>query len=180
VENRDEEETGGIAAGKPHPELFLEYPRGLGMDVRRFEHVALLPAARAFRAVLDSATGERGWAVAAAVATLFLEGTPYERGELEESAPKRPQAPLEDHPLVKHYGLPLERLALTKAHRAVEGDHRKAAWHVLLSHVPSADYARVLSTMEECLRGWQAYRDAVAHACGLERDSGGAARLRAA
>ncbi|MFT3928300.1 MAG: iron-containing redox enzyme family protein [Myxococcales bacterium] len=180
VENIYEEETGGIAAGRPHPELFLEYPRGLGMDVSRFERVQLLPGARRFREILDQATMQRGWAVAAAASTLFLEGTPYERGELEENAPKRPQAPLEEHPLVKHYGLPLERLALTKAHRAVEGDHRKAAWHVLLSHVERADYAPVISAMDECLSGWLDYRDDVAHACGLERDQAGSARLRAA
>jgi pyrroloquinoline quinone (PQQ) biosynthesis protein C len=180
VENMYEEETGGIAAGRPHPELFLEYPRGLGMDVSRFERIELLAGAKLYRRILDQATMQRGWAVAAAASTLFLEGTPYERGELEESAPKRPQAPLEEHPLVKHYGLPLERLALTKAHRAVEGDHRKAAWHVLLSHVPREDYTTVISAMEECLTGWLSYRDDVAHACGLEKDQAGEARLRAA
>ena len=37
AENLYEEETGGLVAGSPHPELFLEYPRGLGMDLRRFE-----------------------------------------------------------------------------------------------------------------------------------------------
>ena len=35
AENLYEEETGGVIAGRPHPELFLEYPRGLGMDLRR-------------------------------------------------------------------------------------------------------------------------------------------------
>ena len=38
AENLYEEETGGMIAGKPHPELFLEYPRGLGMDLARFAH----------------------------------------------------------------------------------------------------------------------------------------------
>ena len=36
AENLYEEETGGLSAGRPHPELFLEYPRGLGMDLARF------------------------------------------------------------------------------------------------------------------------------------------------
>jgi len=180
IANVYEEETGGLFAGRPHPELFLEYPRGLGMDLSRFEHVELLPGAKAYRETLDHVTMHRGWAAAAAASTLFLEGTPYERGELDERAPKRPVAPLEEHPLVKHYGLPLEHLALTKAHRAVEGDHRKAAWHVLLSRVEREDYARVISAMEECLAGWLAFRDDVAHACGLERNDAGEARLRAA
>ncbi|HVZ31032.1 MAG TPA: iron-containing redox enzyme family protein, partial [Polyangiaceae bacterium] len=100
AENLFEEETGGLIAGRPHPELFLEYPRGLGMDLRRFEKIELLPAARQYRSVLDQSTQSCGWEVAAAVATLFIEGTQYERGEVIEGAPRRPAPPLEKHPLV--------------------------------------------------------------------------------
>jgi glycerol kinase len=53
AENLYEEETGGMIAGRPHPELFLEYPRGLGMDLARFDDVELLPAAAAYRAALE-------------------------------------------------------------------------------------------------------------------------------
>jgi pyrroloquinoline quinone (PQQ) biosynthesis protein C len=173
IENVYEEETGGLAAGKPHPELFLEYPRGLGMDMARFENITLLPAAARYRAFLDGATLRQGWAVAAAVSTLFLEGTPYERGELDESAPRRPQPPLEEHPLVKHYGLPLEHLALTKAHRSVEGDHRKAAWKVLLEHAPDCEREAIVRVMGEVVEHWQRYRDEVAAACGIRRDARG-------
>src|SRR3954463_9603257 len=147
AENLYEEETGGVVAGRPHPELFLEYPRGLGMDLSRFEEVELLPAARAFRAAIDDHTQRRGWSQACAVTTIFIEGTDHERGELDPSAPKRPAPPLEDHPLVKHYGLPLDALALTKAHRKVEGSHRAAAWRILLDHVPAAEHASVLDVM---------------------------------
>src|SRR5918996_1808686 len=72
AENLYEEETGGLVAGSPHPDLFLEYPRGLGMELSRFARVELLPAARRFRAVLDEHTRRRGWAQAAAVTTIFL------------------------------------------------------------------------------------------------------------
>jgi pyrroloquinoline-quinone synthase len=167
AENLYEEETGGVIAGRPHPELFLEYPRGLGMDLARFERVELLPAARTFRDVLDDRTQRRGWAQACAVATLFLEGTDHERGELDENAPKRPAPPLEQHPLVVHYGLPIDALALTKAHRHVEGSHRAAAWRIVLDHVAADDRAGVLDAMEATLAAWLAYRDAVAAACGL-------------
>lgn len=169
AENLYEEETGGLSGGKPHPELFLEYPRGLGMDLARFEHVALLPAAAAYRAVIDDATLGRGWEVATAVTTLFIEGTRYERGELDANAPRRPQARLSQHPLVKHYGLPVEHLALTKAHRRVEGDHRQAAWRIVLDHVGEPARSRVIAWMQDVLAGWQLYRDAVASACGIER-----------
>src|SRR5262245_43689193 len=148
AENLYEEETGGIIAGRPHPELFLEYPKGLGMDLARFDRVHLLPNAAAFRALLDDATHERGWEIAAAVTTIFLEGTSHERGEIDPNAPKRPVARLSEHPLVKHYGLPLEHLALTKAHRQVEGDHRAAAWRVMLQFVPETARARVVEWME--------------------------------
>lgn len=179
IENVYEEETGGILAGRPHPELFLDYPRGLGMDVARFADVSLLPAAQRYRDFLDQATTERGWSVAAAVTTLFLEGTAYERGELDDTVAKRPAPPLEEHPLVKHYGLPLDKLALTKAHRSVEGEHRKAAWRVLLDCVPNSERGAVVDAVERCLSLWLLYRDDVAHACGLERGDDGRPRLRA-
>jgi len=169
AENLYEEETGGIIAGRPHPELFLEYPRGLGFDLGRFDTIQLAPAAREFRRVLDERTQKRGWAQACAVTTIFLEGTDHERGELDPDAPKRPAPPLEQHPLVVHYGLPIEALALTKAHRKVEGSHRTAAWRILLDHVPAAEYAGVIAAMEATLNAWLAYRDEVATTCGLQR-----------
>ena len=169
AENLYEEETGGVIAGRPHPELFLEYPRGLGMDLARFDRIELAPAAREFRHVLDERTQHRGWAQACGVVTIFLEGTDHERGELDPDAPKRPAPPLEQHPLVVHYGLPLEALALTKAHRTVEGSHRAAAWRMILDHVPAAEYAGVIAAVEATLTAWLAYRDEVALMCGLQR-----------
>lgn len=170
AENIYEEETGGLVAGRPHPELFLEYPKGLGFDLSRFEDVELLEGAAAYRDLLDDATQNRGWAVAAAVTTLFLEGTPYDRSVLDPDAPPRPEPPLSEHPLVKHYGLAVEHLALTKAHRDVEGEHRRAAWKVMLDHVPRAEHLAVVATMEEALACWLDYRDDVAEAVGLRPD----------
>src|SRR5688572_573314 len=169
VENVYEEETGGLIAGKPHPDLFLEYPRGLGFDLARFENVELLPAAKRFRGVLDECTQRRGWAQACAVTTICLEGTDHERGEIDPKAAKRPAPPLEDHPLVKHYGLPLDALALTKAHRKVEGSHRAAAWRIVLDFIPSSERQPVIGAMGATLSAWLAYRDEVAAACGLAR-----------
>lgn len=168
AENLYEEETGGLVAGKPHPELFLEYPRGLGMDLERFERIELLPGAVAYRALIDHYTQDCGWEVAAAVTTLFIEGTPHERGEIDPSAPKRPTPPLSEHPLVKHYSLPLEALALTKAHRQVEGDHRQSAWAIITEHVGDDARPAVVDAMAATLAAWKAYRDDVADEVGLE------------
>jgi pyrroloquinoline-quinone synthase len=172
IANVYEEETGGLVAGRPHPELFLEYPRGLGMDLTRFEHVELLPAARRYRDFLDDATTARGWSVAAAVTTVFLEGTAHERRDLDPAGAP-PPPPLAEHPLVRHYGLPLPHLALTKAHRAVEGDHRRAAWRVILTHVPPSEHGAVVGALEQALEQWLVYRDEVAAACGLVRGPDG-------
>ncbi len=167
AENLYEEETGGLSRGRPHAELFLEYPRGLGMDLSRFENPTLLPAAADYRRALDLATEGAGWDVAAAVTTLFLEGTAHERGELDPDAPRRPAPPLSDHPLVVHYGLPLEALTLTKVHREVEGGHRQSAWRIVLDHVEPARRPVVVAAMENVQAAWSEYRDAVAHACGV-------------
>lgn len=174
AENLYEEETGGLVAGRPHPELFLEYPRGLGMDLSRFDRVELLPGARRYRGFLDDATERRGWEIGAAVSTIFVEGTPYERGEIDPAAEKRPTPPLDQHPLVVHYGLSVEHLALTRAHRKVEGSHRASAWRILLDHVGAPARAGVVSAMQEALDRWQEYRDDVAAACGVKRGPGGA------
>jgi len=169
AENLYEEETGGLSGGHPHPELFLRYPRGLGMDLSRFESVDLLPGADSYRRFLDDTTQHRGWEVACAITTLWIEGNRFERSALDPDAPERPEPPLEEHPLVKHYGLPLEELALTKVHREVEGDHREAAWRCVLDHVELNNREPVVQAMVEARERWQVYRDDVAAACGLTK-----------
>jgi pyrroloquinoline quinone (PQQ) biosynthesis protein C len=167
AENLYEEETGGLVAGSPHPELFLEYARGLGMDLSRFANVSLLPAAKSYRKYLDDATQRYGWEIAAAVVTIFVEGSKDERRAIESTSAAEP-SPLEEHPLVKHYGMPIKYLALTKAHRKVEGNHRAAAWAAILDHVTPTRRGTVVRAMKEALRSWLAYRDAVAEICGVE------------
>ena len=167
--NLYEEETGGLVAGKPHPELFLEYPRGLGMDLSRFEHIQLLPAAQRYRNFLDDALRRFGWDISAAIATIFIEGTSDERAALVPFDSVAPPA-LEEHPLVKFYGLKVEHLALTKAHRQVEGDHRMAAWKAILENVVPMRRGTVVRAMEEAVRHWSLYRDEVAALCGVRVD----------
>jgi pyrroloquinoline-quinone synthase len=169
AENLYEEETGGLHAGRPHPELFLEYPKGLGFDLARFEQVTLLPGARHYRETVDVLTTQRGWATSAAVVTLFIEGTPNERALFDPQAPKRPEPPLEEHPLVKHYGLPVASLSLTRAHRGVEGEHRLSAWKMMLDFAPELERPAIVDALQQTQRAWLRYRDDVAEACGLTR-----------
>lgn len=167
AENIYEEETGGITAGKPHPELFLMIPAGFGCDMRRFDNVALLPGAKKYRDALDRHTLDHGWECAAAATTIFIEGTQFERGELDPNAPKRAMPPLEQHPLHVNYQLPLSALELPRIHRTVEGSHRTAAWRTILDYVDESRRPAVVKTLRECLDGWIAYKDDVARACGL-------------
>jgi pyrroloquinoline-quinone synthase len=171
AENLYEEETGGLVAGSPHPLLFLEYPRGLGMDLARFERIELLPAAQSYRDLLDEVTQHYNWDIAAAIVTIFVEGSSEERAILTQSDPP-PQPPLEEHPLVKYYGLSVEHLALTRAHRQVEGNHRAAAWKAILDYVAPLRRGPILRAMEEVLRSWLLYRDEVALMCGVKMNGG--------
>ena len=169
AENLYEEETGKLSLGRPHAELFLLFPEGLGMNREAFDHVRLLPEAARYRAFLDEATLERGWEVATAVTTIFVEGTRHDRHDVEGVGPARPTPPLIEHPLVRHYGLPVDKLELTRAHRMVESDHRAAAWRMVLGHVGPDAYADVVEAMEQALDRWLGYREGVAAACGLTR-----------
>jgi pyrroloquinoline-quinone synthase len=171
AENLYEEETGGLVAGSPHPDLFLEYPRGLGMDLGRFENIELLPGAQKYRQFLDEAIQHYGWDIAAAIVTIFIEGTKDERAVIDPSTPRPQPPPLDEHPLVKHYGMAIEYLALTKAHRQVEGAHRASAWSAVLTHVSPTRRGTVVRSMQDALEYWLSYRDEVAAVCDIARDS---------
>lgn len=70
--------------------------------------------------------------------------------------------------MVKHYGCPPEKMLLLKAHRAVEGGHRKDAWASVLEHTPESLADAAGRAVEEALRRWLTYRDGVARAMGVE------------
>ena len=174
AENLFEEETGGIIAGKPHPELFLEYPRGLGMDLRRFESIELMPAARVFRGVLDEHTQRHGWAQAAAVTTIFLEGTDHERGELDLlNAPRAASTAARATPTRR----PLRPAARgSRPHQGPSACRRQPSRRSLadlcFDHVAAGDHAGVIAAMERTLAAWLAYRDEISAAVGTASSKG--------
>lgn len=121
AENIYEEDTGGLSLGKSHPELFLQMMRGLGYPPRTFDDVRLLPGARRYRAWLEHASNHRDWVVGTAVMTVFVEGSIKDRKELAE--PSKPRTPeeiesiVQQHPLVRHYGLPPDAMDLIRSTR---------------------------------------------------------------
>jgi pyrroloquinoline quinone (PQQ) biosynthesis protein C len=167
--NIDEEETGHYSFGVSHPELFLQMMDGLGIPRSEVMSGPVEPEAVAYRALLDRFSGTPPWFVGAAVVTIFVEGSVHERAEFEGN---RRTEPVEDviarHPMVRFYGCPAEAMRLTRAHQAVEGDHRKDAWDAVLQYVPMGAAAdSVVQAVADAHRGWLAYRDGVARAMGL-------------
>jgi hypothetical protein len=173
AENLFEEQTGKLSFGEPHPALFLEMLDGLGIprEAVTSPDPPLVPEAVAYRAMLDRRSAEPPWIVGAAVLTILVEGSVHERAEL---AGARDLPPIEEairrHPMVAFYGCPPDRMRLARAHRAVEGGHRRDAWDMVLGHAPGgAGDEPIAAAVEEALAGWLTYRDGVARAMGLAR-----------
>ena len=174
AENIYEEDTGGHSMGKSHPELFLTMMAGLGLPSRMFEHITLLSAARRYRTWLDRASHHRDWLVGAATLTVFVEGSVKDRKELAE--PTKPKTTdeiesiIQEHPLVKHYGLSPDAMDLIRAHQMVEAGHRHDAYNMVVNYATTAAQQRtILTSLKTSLRLWTAYRDGVARACGLRK-----------
>jgi pyrroloquinoline-quinone synthase len=174
AENIYEEDTGGLSLGKSHPSLFLSMMEGLEFRSQDFERIRLLPAARRYRAWLDRISNHKDWVLGAAALTVFVEGSVKDRTELTE--PSRPKSPedievvIAQHPLVKHHGLSPDRMDLIRAHQAVEAGHRHDAYDMVVNHAGTpAERQAVLTCLKKSLSLWQAYRDAVAKACGIKK-----------
>jgi pyrroloquinoline-quinone synthase len=168
--NIDEEQTGHYSFGVSHPELFLRMMDGLGIGRSLVTAGPIEPEAAHYRALLDRYSATPPWFVGAAIVTIFVEGSVHER---QERAGGRPERPIEEaileHPMVRFYGCPPESMLLARAHRAVEGSHRKDAWEVLFRYIPADPKAEaeVARAMAEAHRAWLGYRDGVARAMGL-------------
>jgi len=166
-----EEETGGLTVGKSHPELFLYLMEGLGFKQDEFEDVPLLPASHRYREWLDKITLSGSWVEAAAVTTIFVEGSVKDRQEIDPSLPPDladVKHKILDHPLVKFHKVDPMYLDLIRAHHTIEGSHRIAAWKMVLNHATTPSYQKkVCQGLEHSLKLWLAYRDGVARACQL-------------
>jgi pyrroloquinoline-quinone synthase len=55
---------------------------------------------------------------------------------------------------------------LVRAHRAVEGGHRKDAWRMVLDHAHGHE-ERIAAAVERAHGLWLAYRDGVCRAAGI-------------
>lgn len=175
AENIYEEETGGLSLRKSHPELFLTMMEGLGFRRADFEHDRLLPAARTYRAWLDKMSHHRHWVIAAAIFTVFVEGSINDRKELHAPSRRKKAKDIEAiiarHPLVRYHGVPRSRMGLIRAHQLVEAGHRHDAYDMVVNYTPPALRPLVLASVKKSLALWLNYRNAVAKACGIPTPS---------
>ncbi|GKS63862.1 hypothetical protein YTPLAS72_11660 [Nitrospira sp.] len=173
AENIYEEETGGLSLGTSHPELFLAMMEGLGFRRADFEQDRLLPAARTYRAWLERMSHHRHWVVAAAIFTVFVEGSVKDRKELQAPSKRKKQKDIEaiiaNHPLVRYHKVPRNRMDLIRAHQLVETGHRQDAYDMVVNYTPPALRPMVLTSVKKSLALWLNYRDAIAKACNIPR-----------
>lgn len=174
AENIYEEDTGGLSLGTSHPALFISMMEGLGFSPQDFEHIRPLPASRAYRAWLDKMSNHRQWVIGAAVLTIFVEGSVKDRAELREPSNRKSaediEAIIRNHPLVRYHGISPDHMDLIRAHQLVEAGHRHDAYSMVTEHVPTAALQQaVLTSLKASMRLWIAYRDAIAKACGVQK-----------
>jgi pyrroloquinoline quinone (PQQ) biosynthesis protein C len=174
AENLYEEQTGKLSGTAAHPELFLKMMAGLGFAADAFEDddAWLHPAARRYRDFLVERASGAPWQANVALLTIFVEGSPNERRELDGTFVRHTgDDAVREHPLVKHHGCPPEAMTLTRAHAQVEGGHRSEAWRVVLEHVREGSHVAraVVATCEDALGRWLAYRDGVAERMGIRK-----------
>ena len=174
AENIFEEQTGGlsksISRGQSHPELFIKMMKGMGFARKEFESIELVPTSLAYKSFLDLVTLTYDWRVAAAVLTLFVEGSVEDRQRLKKNY--KPvnslNEKIKNHSLHKYYGLKKSEMDLVKVHHSIEGSHRKSAWETVLKIIPKNLHAETLRTMSNALELWNLYRDGVCIEMGIE------------
>ncbi len=173
AENIFEEDTGKLSLGTSHPALFLKMMKGLGFPTSDFETIHALPATRRYRNWLDQVSDSPDWVLAAAVMTIFVEGSVNDRKELASSArrktPQQIQRKLRTHPLVRYHSVSPQSLDLIRAHQMVEAGHRHDAYDMVVRYALSPSHRRkILAAIKKTLKIWMQYRDGVARACGLK------------
>ena len=71
---------------------------------------------------------------------------------------------------MKYHGLSPDAMDLIRAHQLVEAGHRHDAYAMVVNYATTRTQQQaVLSCLKKSLTLWQAYRDAVAKACGLKK-----------
>jgi pyrroloquinoline-quinone synthase len=155
AESLYEEETGALSGTKPHPELFLDFCAGLGLDRSVVPGTAPLPSTAALIQWFEYSTKILPFLEGVAAINLAAEGQvvgafgPFARA------------------LQQHYGLSRAAVAFWDVHELADADHSDVGDHIVVRHATNAEaQAAVRRAVQTSLAMWREFFD------GMDREYG--------
>ena len=156
AESLYEEETGRISGcNLPHPELFVRFGEGLGLERREMLEGEPLPETAALIDWFELSTKQRSFLEGAAAINLASEGqVPGAFGPFARA-------------LEKHYGLNAQQVAFWDIHEMADREHSDVGDHIVIRHTTS-DEARqsVRLALERSLDLWWQFFDGIQRSLG--------------
>jgi pyrroloquinoline-quinone synthase len=150
AESLYEEETGKLSGTKPHPELFLDFCAGLGLERAAVISTAPLPSTAALVQWFEYATKLLPFLEGVAAINLAAEGqvvgafAPFARG------------------LQQHYGLSRDAVAFWDVHELADADHADVGDHIVVTHATSSEaQTGVRRAVETSLAMWWQFFDGI-------------------
>ena len=151
AESLYEEETGRISGcDLPHPELFILFGLGLGMDRDELVHGKPLPSTAALIDWFELSSKQRSFVEGSAAMNLAAEG--QVPGSFAHFA----------RGLEKHYGLAREAVAFWDVHETADADHSDVGKHIVLGYATSDEWQeRVRRAVQQSLAMWWQFFDGI-------------------
>jgi pyrroloquinoline-quinone synthase len=152
AESLYEEETGRISGcNLPHPELFLQFARGLGLERSELVDASPLPATAALIHWFELSTRERSFLERAAAINLASEGqVPGSFGPFARA-------------LETHYGLTPEDVAFWDIHEQADREHSDIGRNIVVRLASTRSSQELaLAALERSLTMWWHFFDGMA------------------
>ena len=155
AESLYEEETGRLSGTKPHPELFLDFCAGLGLDRFAVPETTPLPSTAALVQWFEYSTKILPFIEGVAAINLAAEGQvvgafgPFARA------------------LQRHYGLSPAAVAFWDVHELADAEHSDVGDHIVVRHATTAEtQAAVRRAVQTSLAMWWQFFDGMERAYG--------------
>jgi pyrroloquinoline-quinone synthase len=150
AESLYEEETGKLSGTKPHPELFLDFCAGLGLDRAAVANTAPLPSTAALVQWFEYSTKILSFLEGVAAINLAAEGQvvgafgPFARA------------------LQTHYGLSQTAVTFWDVHELADAEHSDVGDHIVVRRATTADVqAAVRRAVQTSLAMWWQFFDGI-------------------
>ncbi len=154
AESLYEEETGRISGcNLPHPELFIRFGEGLGLQRDQMTEGRPLPATAALIEGFERSTKGQSFIEGAAAINLAAEGqVPGAFGPFARA-------------MEKHYGLTREQVAFWDVHEIADREHSDIGDHIVVRFATTPEgQANVRRAVEEALELWWRFFDGIEQA----------------